>query len=254
LKTLNSLLISGGLLAGLVVVVLLGKAVRRRLPENHLSTESTDAVKLAMGLVATMTALLLGLLLSSAKGSYDTEHSEVLQLAAQTTFLDRMLLLYGVEAADARARFRDLMTEYVRRTWPERPGSKVDLALNEEAGNAFYLALERLVPRDDTQRDLKGQALKLIVDLGQLRTLLLVQSISSISKPLLIALACWLVIIFFGFSVVAPPNATTGIALLASAFSVAGALFLILELNQPLGGLIRIPSAPMLNALNHLQK
>ena len=108
--------------------------------------------------------------------------------------------------------------------------------------NAFYLDLERLGPRDDAQRDLKAQAMRLVVDLGQLRTLLVVQSVSSISRPLLIALACWLVIIFFGFSVVAPPNATTGLALLASAFSVAGALFLILELGQPLGGLIRIPT------------
>jgi hypothetical protein len=231
---MNPLLISGVLLAGLVMVVLLGQAARRALPENHLSSQSTDAVKLAMGLVATMTALLLGLLVSSAKGSYDTVRSEVLQLAAHTAFLDRMLLLYGPEAADARASFRDLMTEFVRRTWPERPDAKADLALNEEGGNAFYLALERLQPRDDAHRDLKAQVMKLVVDLGQLRTLLLVQSISSISKPLLIALVCWPVIIFFGFSVVAPPNASTGLALMASAFSVAGAVLLILELDQPL--------------------
>jgi hypothetical protein len=115
LEALNSLLVSSGLLAGLVVVVLLGQVARRRLPDNHLSSESTDAVKLAMGLVATMTALLLGLLVSSVKGSYDTKRSEVLQLAAQTTFMNRMLRLYGPEAADARARFRDLVTE----RWPD---------------------------------------------------------------------------------------------------------------------------------------
>jgi hypothetical protein len=66
--------------------------------------------------------------------------------------------------------------------------------------------------------------------------------------------ACWLVIIFFSFSVVAPPNATTGLALIASAFSVAGSVLLILELDQAFQGFIRIPSAPMVNALNHLQK
>jgi hypothetical protein len=120
--------------------------------------------------------------------------------------------------------------------------------------NAFYLDLERLGPRDDAQRDLKAQAMRLVVDLGQLRTLLVVQSVSSISRPLLIALACWLVIIFFGFSVVAPQNPTTALALIASAFSVAGAVLLILELDQPLESLIRIPSAPMVNALSHLKK
>jgi hypothetical protein len=146
------------------------------------------------------------------------------------------------------------MTEYVRRMWPERPGVKASLELDEEAGNAFYLALERVEPRDDTQRFQKAQAMKLVVDLGQLRTLLLVQSISAISRPLLVAVACWLVIIFFGFSVLAPPNATTGLALIASAVSVAGAVFLILELDQPVGGLIRIPSAPMVKALRYLEK
>jgi hypothetical protein len=96
--------------------------------------------------------------------------------------------------------------------------------------------------------------MNLAADFGQLRTLLLVQSASSISRPLLTALVCWLAIIFFGFSLVAPPNATTRLALIASAFSVAGAVFLILELDQPLAGLIRIPSTPMVNALSHLQK
>ena len=80
------------------------------------------------------------------------------------------------------------------------------------------------------------------------------QALPSISKPLLMAVASWLVVIFFGFGLIAPPNATTMLALGASAFSVACALFLILELDHPLSGLIRIPSEPMINVLNHLAK
>ena len=101
---------------------------------------------------------------------------------------------------------------------------------------------------------LKGQVTTLMVDLGQLRSLLVAQSIPSISKPMLIILVSWLVVIFFGFSLLAPPNATTTLALVASAFSVAGAIFLILELDHPFGGLIRIPSEPMTNVLSHLAK
>ena len=86
----------------LVGVTLLGRRVRRYLPEDHLSADSRDAVKLAMGLVATMTALLLGLLISSAKGTYDTVRSEVMQMAGKVAFLDRVLALYGPEAAGAR--------------------------------------------------------------------------------------------------------------------------------------------------------
>src|SRR5438093_12446703 len=95
------------LFMGLVGVVLLGRRVRRYLPEDHLSGDSKDAVKLALGLVATMTALLLGLLVSSAKGTYDTMRSEVMQLTAKVVFLDRVLGLYGPEAAGARRRLRE---------------------------------------------------------------------------------------------------------------------------------------------------
>src|SRR6266566_2010000 len=203
----------------LVGAALLGRRVRRYLPENHLSADSKDAVKLAMGLVATMTALVLGLLVSSAKGTYDTARSEVIQMAAKIAFLDRVLGLYGPQAADA-----------------------------------FYEAIQRLSPRDDTQRALKTEAANLMVDLAQLRSLLIAQSIPSISIPMLIILVSWLVVIFLGFSVLAPPNATTTVALIASAFSVACAIFLILELDQPFGGLIRIPSQPMVNVLSHLAK
>ena len=95
------------LLTSLVAMVLLGRSMRRHLPSDHLSADSKDAVKLAMGLVATMTALLLGLLVSSAKGTYDTQRNEVIQMAAKVAFLDRVLTAYGPEAAEARAEFRD---------------------------------------------------------------------------------------------------------------------------------------------------
>src|SRR6266481_6053011 len=85
--------------------VLVGRILRRILPESHLSADSRDVVKLAMGLVATMAALVLGLLVSSAKGSYDTERSEVIQMAAKVTFLDRVLAVYGPDATEARTRF-----------------------------------------------------------------------------------------------------------------------------------------------------
>ena len=107
-------------------------------------------------------------------------------------------------------------------------------------------------PRDDTQRALKTQAASLAVDLAQLRTLLLAQSVSSISKPLLIMVVSWLVVIFLSFSLLAPPNATANLALMVAALSVAGAIFLILELDHPFGGLIRISSEPMQNALKQL--
>ena len=104
----------------LVGAVLLGRALRRLLPDEHLASESRDGIKLALGLVSTMAALVLGLLVSSAKSSYDTERGEVIQMAAKVAFLDRVLAMYGPEATEARTRFHQLVGEAVRQMWPEK--------------------------------------------------------------------------------------------------------------------------------------
>lgn len=246
----TELLICGCLLASVMV----GIRLRRLLPDHHLSADSRDAVKLAMGLVATMTALVLGLLVSSAKGTFDTERNEVLQMAAKVAFLDRVLVLYGPDAAQIRAQFHDAVAAATRRMWPDKARTPAQLNPNSDAGNALYLAIQNLTPRDDTQRSLKAQATTVAVEVGQLQFLLMAQSASSVSKPLMTAMLCWLVVIFLGFSLLAPPNATTAVALLAAVFSVAVGVFLILELDQPMSGFIRISSEPMLNVMNQFAK
>ena len=238
----------------LVGAVLLGRTLRRLLPEDHLTADSRDTIKLAMGLVATMAALVLGLLVSSAKGSYDTERSEVIQMAAKVAFFDRVFTNYGPEAAGARAGFHETVKDAVRQMWPGEAGVPVHLAPNARAGNAVYSAIEGLSPHDDTQRKLKDQATTLATDFAQLRSLLAAQSVPSISTPMLIILVSWLVVIFLGFSVLAPPNPTVILALMVSALAVSGAIFLILELDQPFGGLIQISSEPMLNAMRQFAK
>jgi hypothetical protein len=175
-------------------------------------------------------------------------------MAAKVAFLDRVLALYGPEAAEARTELRAAIFDAVQRIWPTDRSGPAKLAPNQQAGDALYITVQRLSPHDDAQRTLKAQVATLMVDLGQLRSLLVAQSIPSISKPMLIILVSWLVVIFFGFSLLAPPNATTTLALIASAFSVACAIFLILELDQPFGGLIQIPSEPLTNVLSHLEK
>ncbi len=246
--TLAALIVFGCL----VGAVLLGRTLRRLLPEDHLTADSRDTIKLAMGLVATMTALVLGLLVSSAKGAYDTERSEVIQMAAKVTFLGRVLAAYGPEAAGIRAQLRETMEEGIRQMWPGEMRRPARLAPNTQAANAAYGAIQALSPHNDMQAALKAQAASLAVDVAQIRSLLVAQSVPSISKPMLIILVLWLVIIFLGFSVLAPPNATTILALTVSALAVSGAIFLILELDEPFGGLIGISTEPMLNALHEL--
>jgi hypothetical protein len=251
---MNMVFIALILFVVLVGAALLGKCVRRYLPEDHLSADSRDSVKLSMGLLATMTALVLGLLVSSAKDGYDTKRSVVIQMAAKVAFLDRVLALYGPETAEARGDLRAAVADAVRRIWPTDESGPAQLAPNQQAADAVFVTIQRLSPHDDTQRAVKAQLATLMMDLGQLRSLLVAESIPSISIPMLIILVSWLVVIFFGFSLLAPPNATTTLALVASAFSVACAIFLILELDHPFGGLIHIPSEPLINVLTHLPK
>ncbi len=252
---MNPALIAAIVSACLFAAVFLGIGLRRLVPQNHLGADTKDTVKLAMGLVATMAALLLGLLVSSAKGSYDAERSQVIQMAAKIAFLDRVLSLYGPEAAEARAAFRATIEGVVGQMWPEERKTSPQLAApNIRAGDAVYVAIQQLAPLNDTQSSLKAEAARQLVELGELRALLQASAVPSISKPMLVVVVCWLVAIFLSFSLLAPPNATANIALLVSTLSVAGAIFLILELDQPFGGLIQISSQPMLNALNHLAK
>ncbi len=233
----------------LLAAVWLGMRIRRLVPEHHLTTDTKDAVKLAMGLVATMAALLLGLLVSSAKSSYDATRGEVIQMAAKIALVDRVLAAYGPAAAPARSQFRAAIADMVRQIWPER-GKAARLALDVPLGNTVFAAIQAIPAEDDAQRAVKAQAISFTVELGQVRTLLYAQAVPSISKPLLVVVVAWLVVIFLSFSLVAPRNATAALSLVVAAISVSGAILLILELDHPFGGLVRIPSTPIVNALN----
>jgi hypothetical protein len=226
--------------------------IRNALPKHHLSADTKDLVKLAMGLVATMAALVLGLLVASAKGSYDTQKAEVIQMSGKVVFLDRMVAHYGPEAAEARALLRRVLEVAITRIWPEHKLTGAQLAPTAAGGEALFDVLQNLAPQTDAQRSQKAQALALASDLGQMRWLLFEQAGSSISTPLLVIVVFWLAILFFSFGLFAPSNATAVASLLVAALSVSGAILLILELDQPFSGLIRISSQPMQNALSQL--
>jgi hypothetical protein len=247
---MNAILTSVCVCACLFGAIFVGTRLRRLLPEDHFSSDTKDSVKLAMGLVATMTALLLGMLVSSAKSAYDTTRGEVLQMAAKVGLLDRILNAYGREAAEARACFRAAVAGAVERMWPEDGLRSPQLAPDAQSGDEFYGALQRLSPKDDTQRGLKEQAVTLAEELRELRYLLLAQSVPSISQPLLIAVVSWLVVIFLSFSLIAPPNATANAASLISALSVSGAILLLMELDRPFVGLVKIPNEALFNTFS----
>ena len=231
----------------------IGIGLRRCLPEHHQNDASQGVVKLAMGLVATMAALVLGLLISSAKSSYDAQSSELTDLSSRLILLDRVLAHYGPETQEARERLRGVVVDSLDKMWPQER-SQTSEVVPPSTAEVVLDKIQALSPKDDTQRSLKAQALSMALGLGQTRWLMFAQGANSVSKPILVILVFWLTAIFISFGLFAPRNATVTAALFVSGLSVSGAIFLILEMYAPFGGLIEISSAPLRFALTHLGK
>lgn len=231
---------------------LLGIRVRAWLPDHHLGADAKDSVRVAMATVATMAALVLGLLVASTKSTYDAERNESTQLAARIIYLDRVLAMYGPETATSRDELKQATANMIERMWPDERGAKVVLEPNPKWSDALPKAVYALNPQDDVQRQFKEQATEMVDDLGQMRWLLYEQAETSVSRAMLIVVILWLGVLFLSIGLFAPPNATVVAALMLSAFSVSGAIFLILELDMPYGGVISISSQPMRLALGHL--
>jgi len=231
-----------------------GMFLRTVVPEHHLTKETEDAIKLGMGMVATLSALVIGLLVASAKSSFDTKDAELKRFASNIILLDRQLAHYGPEAREAHDLLRRYTISKIDSTWLDEASRPVDDPDGWMLLEDVQDRLRALAPHDDAQRWLQARALQISSDLASTRWLLEVQKGTSISTPFLVMLVFWLTIIFISFGVFAPRHASMITALFLCALSVAGALFLILEMDQPFRGLIHISSAPMRDALAHLSR
>lgn len=228
--------------------------LRRVLPEHHLSSHSKDSVLLATGLVATMAALILGLLIASANDAYNKESNGITEMAAKVIFLDRMLANYGPESSEARATLRSVAERIVANTWPQSSSTAATLDPTSVHGEGLYHAIQGLAPKSELQTALKSQALTTSFELSQLRWLEFEQADNATSSPMLFVLSFWLAVLFLSFGMFSPPNGTVVISLFLAALSVAGAVFLLLELNNPFGGVMQISEAPFIDAIKHLGK
>ena len=246
LSCITFVCISGG--------VIIGIFLRRVLPEHHLSTDAKDVVRLGTGLIGTIAALVLGLLIASAKNSYDTQSTQINQMTANIVLLDGLLAQYGPEAVAERNLLRRAIVISVGRIWRESNSNLAKTTPFEASaeGEAFFAKLQQLSPQNDSQRSLQARAIQVSTDIAQTRLLLFAQSNNSIPMPFLVVLIFWLTIIFASFSLFAQPNAIVIGSLFIFALSAAGAIYLVLELGQPFAGLMQISSAPLRNALTPL--
>lgn len=248
---MNALLISFLVFAIVFGGALLGAGLRPLLSERHLQPDSKDIVKMATGLIGTLAALVLGLLIASAKSSFDLKTNQIRQMTATIILLDDLLAQYGPETTPLRTRLRQSIPPLADRIWREQEiptGRPVHFELSAQS-SAFQNELERLTPNNDAQRSLQSRAIAAFTEGAQTRLLLFAQAGGSIPTPFLIILVFWLSAIFVSFTLFGQTNLVVMASLFLCALSFAGAIFLVLELDNPFTGLMGISSETLRNAL-----
>lgn len=243
-----------------------GWAVQRRLHEQHVSRESVESVRLLTGMLLTFSALVLGLLTSSAKERFDGYNADLSAYAADLIELDHRLRVYGPGAEDIRVLLRRYTAAAIADTWPEEkppagdyprfnhevgPGSVEGSALGAMLAD-IDVRIEHLALSDEFHRQVAARLQNRVTQAIQQRWQLILSAQSTISWPFLVILTCWLAIIFAVFGLTAPRNGLVYAVVLLAALSIASPLYLILDYSGPLTGLLKLSSAPMQIALVHM--
>ena len=244
-----ALIVFGAQMSGWV----LGRAMRARLPHEHLTSATRDAVILAIGVVATLSALVLSLMISSAKTSYDADRLAVAEVAAGVLMIDRALAHYGPESKPARDALRELTGLAATEISTEPPaGTQVTSGPPLPHITKLQSLILVLSPVDDSQRWAKTRALGLTTDLERSRVLLAERSDGSIPLLFLIVLMIWLATLYLSWAIFAPANGTVSASAFGGALAFAMAIFLILELDRPFHGFVRVSNESLLATLQLL--
>ncbi|MBY5870308.1 DUF4239 domain-containing protein [Rhizobium leguminosarum] len=253
---MGSLLVGGLVFVFLSMATSIGLVVRGRLPDHHLNAESKDVIRLATAVVGTLSALTLGLLIASAKSSYDNAEVEMRTAAARVLLLDRVMAQYGPETDKARQLMRELIERRLSRGWTAE-------TTDETSGNApgeyqdieaVQAVLRSLLPRGSVQHFLQARALEVSGMMAEAHWLLVESGKEGLPWAFVTVLVCWLSLLFATFGLQAPANLTVLSILLVCALSVAGAIFLVSDMANPYVGLIRVSDAPLQFAIERLGK
>ena len=239
--------------AVVVAAAALGIGLNRVLPDHHLSKESKEIIHLGIGVIVTLTALVLGLLVASAKTSFDTKSDEIRHSSVKIIMVDHLLRQMGAPAAAARESLRQWIEHNATAIWA--PDVRT---VSVEQGHLewleFHQRVRQIASADDAQKALQAKITDAVDDLAETRWLLTEQQTSSIQTPFLVVVVLWLGIIFASFGLFAPRNWTVYAVIGLSALSLSTAVFLILELDQPFSGMLHISDAPLKLLLQEIRR
>src|SRR3954451_3130704 len=251
---LNDLAIAVIVLGVVFGGALFGMFLKRVLPEQHLIADARDVIRIVMAMLATLAAVVLGLLTNSAISSFAEKEAELRAGAVQFIMLDRTLAAYGPESKDARNVLKQVLTERISLIWPRKGSGGVSLdALGGTAGSELIQQeILTMSPQTERQRWLHANALETYNTLARSRWTIVEQIGTRFPWPFLIIVVFWLAIIFTSFGLFSPRNASVIAALFVTALALAGAVFMILEMEQPYQGVVKIPSTSLRIALDQL--
>jgi hypothetical protein len=249
---MNSIMVCLVVFVSIFAAAVAGMAFRRFLPEHYLGSDAKEVVRLSTGLVATMAALVLGMLVSSAKASYDEGKNEVVEMSSEIVNMDRLLAKYGPETGEMRAELRQMVEAGLVRIWPSQTFRQSELR-PEDHGEILLYKLEHIAPRNDVQAAVKAQAISLVTSARHNQWLMFLKSKqSAVSTLLLVVLVSWLAAIFASFGLFSPANPAIVVTLALTALAVSSAIFMMLEMYTPFGGVMRIAPTPILEALREM--
>lgn len=226
-----------------------GLYLRGVLPDHHVKDDSKDILKTSSGLIATLVALVLGLLVASAKGTFDAASTSIMRTGAKFIALDRYLQDFGPETQPIRALLKKALRDGVDQMWPKTgQGDPNSYPMADEL-DAVYRMIVRLSSESDAQKRTQSQCVQVANDLLQTRWQLVEQLQYVLPTAFLVVLIFWLTVLYLLFGLLSTRNATAVMALFVCAISVSGAIFLILELTHAFDGAIVVSKLPLETAL-----
>jgi hypothetical protein len=246
---METILVSSTIFVVVFAGALAGMHLRRVLPVGLLGPDAKDVIRLATGLLVTMTALVLGMLVSTANSSYQDRKNELAEMGSNFVLVDSLLASYGPETKSIRLELRDLAQRGLERVWPsDAPQGSLQPLNNSQL---FYNQVESLVPKNDTQAAVKAAAIAAAVNLRHTYWLMFLGTEqNSLSFPLLLVVVSWLTVIFISFGLFAPGNKVVFATLVACSLAVSAAVFIIMAMYTPFSGIMKISSAPLRGALS----
>ena len=234
----------------IVAGMVLGMILRRQIPVVYLREDTKEVILRGAGFLTTLAAVLISLMIASAKTSYDTQDSHFRTLAAYLVETDQLLVQYGPEAMEVRILMRQAIPAAVDRIWREKQQATQNSAFTAASlAEQLNSAVEALTPTNDAQRAIKQRLEAAGAAIARTRLLMFADGDKPILTPFLLILIFWLAVIFASYSLFVEPGRLMLAALLVFALSVSSALFLVADLSQPFVGLMQLPKEQLEHTL-----